>query len=144
MLKLLLPVLFPSWRFFSGIDPSPRIDIGFLKAGESDPVEWIEMNVLPQRLGIWEGIGRLFHNPVWNDRLYINTCAEHLYEFNSEFREEEIASRLMRLFQNHHYPFPEAVESFCFRIRVVTAETIDSNGKSIFFSSVFLLSDYVA
>jgi hypothetical protein len=143
MLKILLPIIFPSWRFFSGIDPSPRVDIGFLKAGESDPEEWIDMSVLPQRLGFWEGVGRLFHNPVWNDRLYINTCAEHLYEFNSEFREEEVANRVVRLFQGCGYSIPDAAETFCFRIRVVTAGTLDANGKSIFFSGAFLLSDYV-
>lgn len=139
MIKLLLPVLFPSWRFFSGIGPSPRFDIGFVKEGETDPLHWIDLSQLPKQLGIWHGVGRLFHNPVWNDWLYINTCAEHLFEFNSDFREREIADRLLSLFQANANKIPDEASYFCFRIRAIESDDLYPREKIAFFSKLFSL-----
>lgn len=139
MIKLLLPILFPSWRFFSGIGPSPRFDIGFIKEGESDPATWIDLSQIPAEWKIWKGIGQLFHNPVWNDQLYINTCAEHLFEFNSEFREQEIADRLLRLFQLKSYKISNDVSYFCFRIRAIESDGLNPAEKIVFFSKIFPL-----
>lgn len=139
MIKLLLPVLFPSWRFFSGIGPSPRFDIGFLKADETDPSMWIDLGQLPKELGIWSGMTRLFHNPIWNDQLYINTCAEHLFEFNSDFREREIADRLLALFQIKANKIPNEAMGFCFRIRAIESDALNPREKIVFFSKSFSL-----
>jgi hypothetical protein len=143
MLKLLLPILFPSWRFFSGIGPSPRFDIGFLQQGDANPQHWIDMNPLPEKIGFKQGVLRLFHNPVWNDRLYINTCAEHLFEVNSDFREQEIASRLLSLYQVYGLTLPENLDSFCYRIRVVESDGLIAKERIIFFSRGFLIKDWM-
>ena len=90
MLKLLLPILFPSWRFFSSIGPSPRVHIAFSNNENDEPASWRELRSIPQNVSLEEGIFRLFHNPRWNETLYINTCAEHLFEAYSEMREREI------------------------------------------------------
>ena len=90
MLKLLLPILFPSWRFFSSIGPSPRFHIAFSNNENDEPASWRELRSIPKNVSLKEGIFRLFHNPRWNETLYINTCAEHLFEAYSEMREREI------------------------------------------------------
>ena len=61
---LLLPTLFPSWRFFDQIGPSPRIEV-CAKGGE-----WRAFEDLPVSLGLWQIFFRLFHSPVWNEHLY--------------------------------------------------------------------------
>jgi hypothetical protein len=95
MLKLILPVIFPSWRFFSSIGPSPRIHYAFLQNENDEPQEWREFRPHPLKVSFWEGICRLFHNPHWNETLYINTCAERLFEGYSEMREQEIMKRIL-------------------------------------------------
>ena len=39
-LKLLLPALIPSWRFFDTIAPSPRIEFTLLKTAQDAPGDW--------------------------------------------------------------------------------------------------------
>lgn len=95
MLKLLLPILFPSWRFFSSVGPSPRIDIAWLSEKNAEPLEWFPFRPLPERVGVAVGLQRLFYNPEWNERLYLNTCAEHLLETDSVFHAQQIAERLL-------------------------------------------------
>lgn len=96
MLRLLLPVLFPSWRFFSSIGPSPRIYIAFLDKVDQIPTEWIEFRPLPEFISVKKGLWRLVHNPQWNETLFVNTCAEHLFEAHSRMREQEIMWRILR------------------------------------------------
>ncbi len=95
MLKLFLPVLFPSWRFFSSIGPSPRIHIAFSNNESDEPIHWREFRSLPEKLSFREGIFRLFHNPRWNETLYLNSCAERLFEAYSDIREQEIMRSIL-------------------------------------------------
>jgi len=94
MLKLILPALFPSWRFFSSIGASPRIQISLLKTTDSEPEIWQEFRVRPARLTVGQGLLRLIHNPRWNESLYLNTCAERLFEMESPWHQQEIATRI--------------------------------------------------
>ncbi len=111
MLNLILPVIFPSWRFFSGIGPSPRIEYAFLESESAEADEWFEFRPLIERVGFKRGLFRLFHNPEWNETLYINTCAERLFEGHSSMREQEIMRRLLEAVRNNviatkpNYPF---------------------------------------
>ena len=95
MLKLFLPVLFPSWRFFSSIGPSPRIAFALLQNENDEPVDWQEFRLKPTEVSFVKGLLHLFHNPAWNETLYINTCAERLFEGYSEMREQEIMRRIL-------------------------------------------------
>lgn len=95
MLNLILPVIFPSWRFFSGIGPSPRIQYAFLESESSEVEEWLEFRPSIKQVGFKRGLLRLFHNPEWNETLYLNTCAERLFEGYSCMREQEIMKRLL-------------------------------------------------
>jgi hypothetical protein len=94
MLKLILPTIFPSWRFFSSIGASPRIQITLLKTEDSEPEVWQEFRPRPARLTLGQGLLRLIHNPRWNESLYLNTCAERLFEMESPWHQREIAIRI--------------------------------------------------
>ncbi len=95
MLKLFLPILFPSWRFFSGIGPSPRIYYSFLENETDEPTQWFEFRPKPLSIPLGERLFRFLHNPKWNEKLYINTCAERLFEGYSEMCEQEIMRRIL-------------------------------------------------
>jgi hypothetical protein len=138
MLKLLFPILFPSWRFFSGIGPSPRFDFGFIKYTDEQPEIWQEFSVLPDKIELTKGIVRLLHNPEWNERLYINTCAENLFDEYSEFREQEIARRILWIL-NRHNKLPENYPYFCYRIRVITYEDNLVKDEVVFSAKPFLV-----
>jgi len=126
LIKLLLPILFPSWRFFSSIGPSPRVEFGFIASPSQQPKEWILFRPLPERVGFWRGLGRLFHNPQWSERLYINTCAEHLFETPAQFREHEIARRLLAAVAAGEYVAPQNSRYVIYRIRAVFSDERDS------------------
>lgn len=94
MLKFILPAIFPSWRFFSSIGASPRIQITLLPAIDSELEVWQEFRPRLARLTIGQGLLRLIHNPQWNETLYLNSCAERLFEIESPWHQQEIARRI--------------------------------------------------
>ncbi len=95
MLKLILPVIFPSWRFFSSIGPSPRIQFTFLLNENDESQVWQDFRPCPARVSFIQGLRRLFWNPEWNETLYINTCAERLFDEYSLSCEQEIMRRIL-------------------------------------------------
>lgn len=76
-LGLLLPVLFPSWRFFKEVAGRVRLDA---RVGDT---EWQEVCARPPRLTPRDMVVRLFWNPTWNAQLYAWSCAERLSEEDS-------------------------------------------------------------
>lgn len=122
MFKYLLPILFPSWRFFSSIGPSPRIEMGFVANENSEPQGWLPFRPLPKKVNFTLGLQQLFHNPLWNECLYINTCAEHLFENYSEFREREIGLRLVAAVLNKEIVVDSEFHYLVFRIRALESE----------------------
>lgn len=120
--KLLLPILFPSWRFFRSIGPSPRIDFSFISGSQSEPREWIPLNNLPQTISVFSSITKLFYNPDWNRQLYLNTCAEHLCETYEEFHEQEIGRQLLSIIAQHKIKVPEQSTHVKFRIRTLESD----------------------
>jgi hypothetical protein len=141
MLKLLLPILFPSWRFFSSIGPSPRIEVGFAADKNSTPQEWLQFRPLPKRINFTLGLQQLFHNPSWNERLYINTCAEHLFESYSEFREREIGQRLVAAALRKEIVVDGEFHYLVFRIRALEFEAGQVRDDVVFVSRPFALRD---
>lgn len=139
MLKLILPVLFPSWRFFSSIGPSPRIEVGFAAELAGTPLEFLPAFPLPEKVSPLSSIVRLLHNPEWNERLYINTCAEHLFEAPSEFHEQQIAQRLLIAIQSGKIIAPESARHMVFRIRTYAIDEGQVQEDVIFISRSFVL-----
>ncbi|MBE3637007.1 hypothetical protein [Mangrovicoccus algicola] len=71
-LRLLLPALLPSWRFFDAVGPSPRIEIR--RPGGA----WRPHDPPPPHLAPWQVALRLVWNPRGNARLFRVSLAERL------------------------------------------------------------------
>jgi len=93
-LRLLLPALVPSWKFFDVIAPSPRIEFALGPAPEAAPGVWQEFRPRPARLPPLAMMGRLFWNPRWNETLFLVSCAERLVEQPTAHSEDEIFRRI--------------------------------------------------
>jgi len=141
LLKLLLPILFPSWRFFSSIGPSPRIEVGFVADKNFESQEWLPFRPLPKRINFTLALQQLFHNPLRNERLYINTCAEHLFESCSEFREREIGQRLVAAALRKEIVVDGEFHYLVFRIRALESIAGQVCDEVVFVSRPFALVD---
>lgn len=101
-LKLLLPALIPSWRFFDTIAPSPRIEFVLLKTKEQIEVDssthWQEFRPRPAHLPVTHMLKRMLWNPRWNESLFLVSCSERLMDEQSERKNahsrQEIFSRI--------------------------------------------------
>ncbi len=93
-LKLLLPALLPSWRFFEQIAPSPRMEFTVLNAAREAPGEWQEFRPRPAEISYCAGLKRLFWNPKWNESLFLVSCAERLIQNPTEHSLREIVKRI--------------------------------------------------
>ncbi len=95
-LKLLLPALIPSWRFFDVIAPSPRIEYTLLETEDTDPVEWQEFRPRPDHLSFGSMLKRMLWNPWRNENLFLVSCAERLMAHPTDHSVQEIQNRIMR------------------------------------------------
>ena len=97
-LKLLLPALFPSWRFFDVIAPSPRIEVAVASDPEAPaPAEgsaWRDLRPKRHRIGLADRLVSFFWNPRWNETLFLATCAERLMQEPNEHSAQEIVCRV--------------------------------------------------
>ncbi len=84
MFKLLLPAIFPSWRFFESVGPAPRVEYALLDENMADEQSaaqdkpWQEFYPAPERLSFCTMLRRLFYNQHWNERLFVLSCAERM------------------------------------------------------------------
>jgi hypothetical protein len=92
-LKLFLPVLIPSWRFFDRIAASPRIEYTRLETPQSPP-HWQEFRPRPAHLPFTAMVKHMFFNPRWNESLFLVSCAERLTERETAHSVQEIATRV--------------------------------------------------
>ncbi|MBI1275527.1 hypothetical protein GC177_06110 [bacterium] len=108
-LKLLLPALVPSWRFFDWIAPSPRIEIRLYERPDAAGGDWKEFRPRPERLTMGRMLGRLFWNPRWNETLFLVSCAERLMQNPAEHSSREIMMRIVldleRSADAHGFPY---------------------------------------
>ncbi|WP_424979091.1 hypothetical protein [Leisingera sp. S232] len=94
LLKLLLPALMPSWRFFQSVDPSPRVEWALLNSADDASVQWQEFRPRPQHLPLRAMAQRLLWNPRWNESLFLVSCAERLTLAPTSHSEQEILRRI--------------------------------------------------
>lgn len=94
-LSLILPVLMPSWRFFKTIEPSPRVQWRFLTDKNATTGDWQDFRPRPQAVTAVQMIGRLFWNPVWNDSLFVVSCAERIEQQPTDHSITEITQRIL-------------------------------------------------
>ncbi|MBF9035722.1 hypothetical protein HKCCE2091_15850 [Rhodobacterales bacterium HKCCE2091] len=90
-IRLFLPVLFPSWRFFGEIGASPRVQ--FRPAGGTD---WQHAVTRPSRLPLPTRLLRLVWNPGWNEALFLAALAERQAVEPADWIGAEIARRVAR------------------------------------------------
>jgi hypothetical protein len=94
MLKLLLPALIPSWRFFDWIAPSPRIEFRLPSGTHEEPLSWRAFRPRPVRLRPHMMLRRLVWNPRWNESLFLVSCAERLMQNPNEHSLDQIRRRI--------------------------------------------------
>lgn len=93
-LKLLLPALIPSWRFFDVIADSPRIEYTLLRSPGEPARDWQEFRPRPERFPLPAMLGRLVWNPRWNESLFVVSCAERLLAEPTTHSQDEIFHRI--------------------------------------------------
>ncbi|MGH1467105.1 MAG: hypothetical protein ACRBBQ_17260 [Cognatishimia sp.] len=87
-ISLLLPALFPSWRFFKTVGPSPRIEFRLITGGAK--ADWQASHPIPDTLGPVQMCKRLFWNPNRNTQLYMVAVAERLVSGVRDHSEQEL------------------------------------------------------
>lgn len=105
------------------------------------PQAWLPFRVLPKKIDFMVGVRRLFHNPMWNEALYINTCAEHLFEEHSDFWELEIGARLVNARSNKEISADDSARYLVFRIRALELEAGQLRDEVVFVSKPFALAN---
>lgn len=96
-LKLLLPAIIPSWRFFDIIAPSPRIEFALLSSKDEPSFEkrdWQAFRPRPAHLSFVQMLGRMFWNPWRNESLFLVSCSERLLQQPTQHSEDEILKRI--------------------------------------------------
>jgi hypothetical protein len=94
MFRYLLPALIPSWRFFDFIAPSPRIEFAVVDQVDEPTTRWQEFRSRPVHLPVAAMLRRLLWNPIWNESLFMVSCAEKLLDEPSSWREGELLTRI--------------------------------------------------
>lgn len=87
-LSLLLPTLFPSWRFFQTVGPSPRIEYRIVQNGQAS--DWAQSHPLPEHVSALQMLGRMLWNPARNTQLYMVSLAERLVSGIHDHSEAEL------------------------------------------------------
>lgn len=145
VLKLLLPALIPSWNFFDVIAPSPRIEFALLSSEDKEPSEWHEFRPHPARVSFMRMLGRMLWNPVWNESLFMVSCAERLIEQPtrpSPHGEDEILKRIAAELKGDETHVVTGLY-LQFRLRVVRREGVQLQQELVFLSRIRPLSGLV-
>lgn len=104
-LRLLLPAIVPSWRFFDAVTASPRVDYALLTASDAVAGDWQEFRPRPAHLGAPTMLRRLLWNPTWNENLFLVSLAERLMRGESAesvaHSERELLLRVARHLDRH-------------------------------------------
>ena len=87
-LRLILPVLLPSWRFFKTVEPSPRVEWALVGA------DWQALCAVPDQVTPLQMVARLFWNAARNDALFMVSCAERIEEEPTAHSIAEITQRV--------------------------------------------------
>jgi len=93
-LKLLLPAIIPSWRFFDAIAPSPRVQYSLFYKESDTNKTWQEFRPRPTNLSLTNMLKRLLWNPKWNESLFLVSCCERLLDYPTKHSEDEILNRI--------------------------------------------------
>ncbi|WP_425039705.1 hypothetical protein [Primorskyibacter sp. S187A] len=91
-IQLLLPVLFPSWRFFREVGPGISVQ---RRIGQGDGQgDWADVIARPEHVSPALMAVRLVWNPRVNQRLYLVSLAERLLTEPTAYVEAELHARV--------------------------------------------------
>jgi len=124
-LKLLLPALIPSWNFFDVIAPSPRIEFSLLNSDTDTPTKWQAFRPRPAQLSFRTMLKRMFWNPLWNETMFMMSCAERIMENStqSHHSENEILNRIINeTLKNKYIKSSSPATHLQFRLLTVTRD----------------------
>ena len=140
-LKLILPVIVPSWNFFDDITASPRLEVTILNSSQDKGEDWQAFYQKPRSLNTLESIKRLFWNPQWNQSLWGVSCAEQFIMTEDENRRIEIQAEMIDRIRLEIFRRHIAFEGF-FKFRLVLVEREDGHSKNLQRDVVFTSSLY--
>lgn len=135
MLRLILPILFPSWRFFNSIGPSPRIMLRF----NEDP--WQEYRPKPAQLGLRQRLIALFYNPIGNKTLFVHSCAVRLFDGSDPSAVENIFLALAQAITQHQLQPPDAKATLTWRVEQLDWQGTHSQDPGKIVASVIYTSE---
>lgn len=138
-LRLLLPALIPSWRFFDFIGPSPRIEYALLDA-ETSPVladaHWRVYRARRRAVTLLAMLRRLFWNAPWNEALYAVSCAERLLDAPASPQVQALEVLMMRRIVDHLDHFGEMTPFIAIRIVLLERTGNEIGARTAYVSSV--------
>ncbi len=146
-LRLLLPALMPSWRFFDAVTASPRLDYAVLAAPDQAVAQWHEFRPRPAVLSLGTMLRRLLWNPQWNESLFLVSLAERLMSTEAAatavHSQRELLLRVARQLDRQTGCDPRAYLQIRLRLvsRVGPAEEVASD--VAYLSSPCLMADLV-
>lgn len=136
-LKLMLPALIPSWRFFYEVAPSPRIEYALSPTAQNKTQKnWQEFRPRPDHLPFTSMLHRMLWNPRWNESLFLVSCAERYMEFPTDHSYHEILNRIKRDLINQKETDLTATPYLQFRLVFVKRENTDIQKDILFESSI--------
>lgn len=100
-LRLLLPAIIPSWRFFDAVTASPRLDYALLTTPDEAVMLWREFRPRPATLGLATMLRRLFWNAQWNENLYLVSLSERLMSATTAQTEDHSQRELLLRVARH-------------------------------------------
>ena len=104
-LRLLLPAIIPSWRFFDAVTASPRLDYTVLAAPDVQAGTWQEFRPRPGTLTVGAMLRRLLWNAPWNESLFLVSLSERLMraatDEAAEHSQRELLLRVARHLDRH-------------------------------------------
>ena len=134
-IALILPVVIPSWRFFSSVKPSPRVQFTLLKVQEGTPKDWQEFRPRPKVVTPFQMVCRLLWNPDWNEALFLVSCAERMLGNPTQHSIDEIRRRI--LFEVDKMPIERTEKWMQFRLVFVHRSGCGLSEQVVFLSRTY-------
>lgn len=141
-LRLLLPAIIPSWRFFDAVTASPRLDYAVLATADDEDGQWQQFRPRMAVLSAGAMLRRMVWNPEWNENLFLVSLAERLMSAASSAEtvahsQRELLLRVARHLDRHKVSDPDAWLQI--RLRYVSRE---GAGEQVSSEIVFLSSPH--